>query len=163
VLFRSAYFKRGAKGQILVDGVHHGSFATSSGSIYSLWRQDARESSVWGYQFLTSVGTKHYHIGIKEAKDIDWIDAGMDIAGILVDIPTVGSGGRMVNGLQVSAIAVGNLLDVGGMAYSTGIGVDDGALTNAERIDIVLAAWGTQIPILPDAVSLGINVLEITP
>jgi hypothetical protein len=146
-----------------VDGVHHGNFATSSQDIYSLWRQDARESSVWGHQFSTAADTKHYHIGIKKAKDIDWVDAGMDIAGIFVDIPTVGSGGRMVNGLQVSAIAVGNLLDVRGMAYSTGAGVDDGTLTNAERIDIVLAAWGTQIPILPDAVSLGINVLDITP
>ena len=66
--YNGAYFERGPKGQILVGGGHHGSFATSSGSIYSLWRRDARESSAWGYQFLTSVGTKHYLLASKKRK-----------------------------------------------------------------------------------------------
>jgi RHS repeat-associated protein len=83
--YNGGYFKRNSKGQILVDGVHHGNFATSSGDIYSLWRQDAREPSVWEAELTT--WSHHQHLHTRFCPDqFDWIDAGFDIVGIASDI-----------------------------------------------------------------------------
>jgi RHS repeat-associated protein len=73
--YNGGYFTRGAKGQILVGGEHHGNFATSSGDIYSLWRQDAREPSVWEAELTTWSHQQHLHTRFYPDR-FDWVDAG---------------------------------------------------------------------------------------
>ena len=68
-----------------MDGVHHGSFATSSQTIYSLWRQDAREPSVWEAELHTWSHQQHLHTRFYPDR-FDWIDAGLDVIGIASDI-----------------------------------------------------------------------------
>jgi RHS repeat-associated protein len=162
--YNGGYFTRGAKGQILVDGVHHGNFATSSQDIYSLWRQDARESSIWGHQFSTYASSKHYHCHY-DLNKVDGVDVALDGLGLAIDVITVGTGGRSLNGIQVIAKVAEPALDMYGV-YGTADEIgQDGTYTMWERSKMGIAIMGVGLPYL-DAVGLVVDFAEgvsITP
>ena len=144
--------------------MHHGSFATSSGSIYSLWRRDARESSAWGYRFSTYASSKHYHLHYDLSK-VDGVDVALDSLGLAIDVVTFGAGGRSLNGIQVIAKVAEPVLDMYGV-YGTANEIGrDGTYTMWERSKMGIAIMGVGLPYL-DAVGLVVDFAEgvsITP
>lgn len=155
-------FSRNADGQIMVGTAAHSSFANAYQEVYSLWQRDSSQPNVWKPQLFTYPDASHYHLKIKEMDQIDWVGAGMDIASIAADALTAGTGGRALNSLQVMATAVGNGLDIAGLAYSGATRMSDGIITASEQWDVVFAIWGTQFPFVFDFASLATNFFLIS-
>jgi RHS repeat-associated protein len=163
--YNGNFFSRNEKGQILVGGNSHLDFASSHRDIYSLWQRDSIVPYIWEGKLWTAFGTKHYHIRF-DPNQFNWLDAGMDIAGIGMDVFTGGVGGRVANLGQLIVAATSKGLDIVDLIISIYTGAKDKHISNYDLYSVGLSAWGLKKPILPDVISLSLNLreaLSITP
>lgn len=93
---------------------------------------------------------------------MDWIKASFDIGGIVADVISLGMVGRLANAAD-TARRTGDVLDVLNIAIDWpqfSIGVVQGDLSTTEGANFGLDVAGLFVPILPDAVSLTINLSQ---
>jgi len=112
-----------------------------------------------GQSFYTHINTQYFHVRFDTSK-VDWVDAAFDLAGITVDLFTVGLGGRAVNVIQAAEKA-GSLVDALSIAYSLYSNFD--GVVNGESAwgalgDISLSYAGIGIQFWPDVISFVSNI-----
>ena len=129
------------------------------GDAYYSAKLDSYGSRFGGHQ--AGASSKQWVLRPRPFSEVDWVGVGLDLASIVVDIPTLGAGGRVVNGVQLGRAAgrVGAALDVASIGYAgvhTGASVVQGdwASAGSGAIDVNLALLGTQVPIVFDVISL---------
>ena len=159
------YFWRDQEGHISVGGKNHENFALGPGNTerlqYSLFRPDSLMPRIFEPVFRTWADTRYSHL---DPSKVDWVDATLDIAGILLD--TVGglagrelSAGANAVQVMIKANAIGLTLDIGGVIFGTGKGLyGDARLTQEEVGDIELSLIGIGLPFIPDSFSLYKNL-----
>jgi hypothetical protein len=166
--YNGGYFKRNERGQItLISGttgceLAHTEFAKSHQE-YWLYRPIPEMPGNFTRVFSTYASTKYYHVSF-DARKVDWVDAGLDIAGITADLLTWGIGGRAVNAIQ--AAKAGSVIDSLSISYSLTGSVMDGEYSLEEVTDLGINILGLEYPVGPDVVSLIWNLsggVTITP
>ncbi len=120
--------------------------------------------------FFTAPQQKHVYLRTKPTSAVDWVGAGLDAGGIVADVLTYGTGGRLINGIQVAVAAgkAGAALDVASIWYdaisaATAVRHGDRRAFRSGAIDVGLDVLGAGVPILFDVASLGRTFFHIGP
>jgi hypothetical protein len=154
--WNGGYFARDEAGSILVNGQAHSHFATAHTELYSLWRRDSLEPTVWSPRLFTWAGMKHYHTRF-DSSSFDEVDALLDVIGIGAEFfPVLQPVGYASDVFSVIKASV-DLTEDPGMRGAFGLTVD-----LFPMMDIVMKGGGALpgVGMVFDMTTLGMNVAD---